>query len=272
MERFHTKRALRDWLSEKQAKVGFIPTMGALHAGHLSLIERSCRETDITIASIYVNPTQFNDPTDFEQYPQTLESDLDLLCKAGCDGVYIPSTEEIYPKGTGQLETYDLGDLEYIWEGKYRPGHFQGVCAVVHRLLDAVCPDALYMGLKDFQQIAVIRRLIELTSFPVKLIGCQTKREENGLALSSRNARLSDHQRLQAAAIYAGFKQRLSPESFTKHLLSQGFDKIEYIAYCDAVTLLPTDSHAPGVMLVAAWIGGVRLIDNFSFNEYTQGI
>ena len=254
---------MRDWLAYRTETIGFVPTMGALHAGHVSLLGQSKKEAGITIASIYVNPVQFNDPDDFEQYPKTLEADLKLLDEAGCDAVYLPSTTDIYPEGMGALLHYDLGSLENFWEGEHRPGHFQGVCAVVHRLLDAVSPHFLYMGLKDYQQVAVVRRLIAITSLPVKLVGCPTIRDEDGLALSSRNARLNTAQRKQAGSIYEGFMRQLSPHEFEQFLLEHGFEKVDYIACCDPLTLEPVYDHKPCLMLVAAWIGAVRLIDNY---------
>lgn len=262
MKQFRSKKEIQAWRDDHTGTIGFVPTMGALHAGHISLITRSNEETDRTIASIYVNPAQFNDPDDLNKYPKTLEADLKMLEQAGCDAVYIPSTSDLYPKGTHDLPHYDLGRLDHIWEAEYRPGHFQGVCAVVHRLLDVVQPQQLFMGLKDLQQVAVVRRLLTLLSINVTLTGCPTIRDAHGLALSSRNARLTPAQRVQACCIYEGFMRKLQPFEFEQFLLQNGFESVDYIARCEPNTLEPDDGNEHVVMLVAARIGGIRLIDN----------
>src|SRR5690242_13565632 len=191
---------LRKWLDHQRQtenNIGFVPTMGALHSGHLSLIEASKKENSITVSSIFVNPTQFNDPTDFEKYPVTIEKDIDLLEGIGCDAIFLPSVEEIYPNGTKSVKHYELGYLEKILEGKFRPGHFQGVCMVVERLLEIVEPDKLYLGQKDFQQCMVIRKLISLMGKEntISLEISPTLREPDGLAMSSRNVRLNEEER-----------------------------------------------------------------------------
>src|SRR5688572_10485824 len=182
--------------------LGFVPTMGALHSGHLSLIDRSKKENRITAASIFINPTQFNDPKDFEKYPISIEKDIDLLEKTGCDILFLPSVKEIYPGGTATKKHYDLGFLETVLEGKYRPGHFQGVCMVVERLLNIVQPGNLYLGQKDYQQCMVIKRLSELMTLPITVNICPTLREPGGLAMSSRNMRLGPGEREKAVTIY----------------------------------------------------------------------
>ena len=176
--------------------IGFVPTMGALHEGHLSLLAKSKKENSITVCSIFINPTQFNDPLDFEKYPVTIEQDIQKLDSIDCDILFLPSVDEIYPDGLNYNIHFALGELETIWEGKYRPGHFQGVCLVVKRLLEIVQPDMLFLGQKDFQQCKVIAKLIEILNFEKKiaLIICPTMREPDGLAMSSRNMRLSDKQ------------------------------------------------------------------------------
>src|SRR5262245_46576859 len=197
---------LSNWLETQRKnnlQIGFVPTMGALHPGHLSLIGSSKEENEITLSSIFVNPTQFNDPKDFEKYPVTPEKDIYLLESIGCDILFVPDILEIYPHGTTAVNHYDLGYLDTVLEGKYRPGHFQVVCQVVHRLLDIVKPDSLYLGQKDYQQCMVIKRLAELTNSQVKIIICPTLREEDGLAMSSRNLRLSPEYRKKAAKIFA---------------------------------------------------------------------
>ena len=181
--------------------IGFVPTMGALHNGHLSLIAQCKMQNTITVSSIFVNPTQFNQAKDFEKYPVTLENDINLLEKAGCDVLFLPSVTEIYPNGIANLPQYQLGYLETVLEGKYRPGHFQGVCQVVHRLLDIVQPNNLYLGQKDYQQCMVIKKLVEITNLNINIVVGSTLREANGLAMSSRNMRLNDDERKKAVKI-----------------------------------------------------------------------
>lgn len=270
------------FLSAKRAyglQTGFVPTMGALHEGHLSLIEHSKKNDNVTVASIFVNPTQFNDPKDFSQYPVTLEKDIYLLENAGCNILFLPSIDEVYPSGLLLNQPYDLGYLETLLEGKYRPGHFQGVCQVVHRLLKLVQPTNLYLGQKDYQQCMVVRRLIHVTALPVQVQIVPTMREPSGLAMSSRNLRLSVQEKEGAAVIYQRLlmiQAELKPGSLgsliteaTTAILAAGFDKIDYVSIADAVSLLPVtdwDGQARLVALVAAFIGGVRLIDNLSLN------
>jgi pantoate--beta-alanine ligase len=258
---------------EKGLKTGFVPTMGALHNGHISLINEAKKQNDLTICSIFVNPTQFNDPNDFKKYPKTIESDIYSLEKAGCDIIFLPSVEEIYPAGTPTIH-YELGFLETVLEGKYRPGHFQGVCQVVHRLLDIVQPDKLYLGQKDYQQCMVIRKLIELTNTPTQLIICATQREASGLAMSSRNMRLSDSERKTAIAIYEALhtiQKEIQPGNLQKlkenavlMLTTKGFE-VDYVEIADATTLELVNNwngSTPLVTLAAAFLNNVRLIDN----------
>lgn len=273
---------LSHFLSGKKAlglQSGFVPTMGALHEGHLGLVEHSKKNNNITVASIFVNPTQFNDPKDFTRYPVTLENDIYLLENAGCDILFLPSVQEIYPSGMQLTRPYDLGYLETLLEGKYRPGHFQGVCQVVHRLLELVQPNNLYLGQKDYQQCMVIRQLIQSTALPVQVQIVPTKREPSGLAMSSRNLRLSAREKEAAAVIYQRLltmQAQLKPGSLdslvteaSTAIQAAGFDKIDYVSIADAASLLPVtewDGHTQLVALVAAFIGGVRLIDNLTLN------
>lgn len=273
--------ALQKHLSKERQNgksIGFVPTMGALHQGHLSLISRSRQESDVTVCSIFVNPTQFNDPKDFEKYPITTSQDIRLLIKAETAILFLPSVEEIYPKGTETNYHYDLGYLETILEGAHRPGHFQGVCQVVHRLLNIVQPDKLFLGQKDYQQCMVLTKLVELISSPTRVIIGETVREESGLAMSSRNLRLTDDQQQKATSIYqvlAAIKTQRSNKTVgeltstaEKTLRNNGFNKVDYVAIADANTLqlLPDDAvpstQTPLVALVAAFMGEVRLIDN----------
>ncbi|MFT3935365.1 MAG: pantoate--beta-alanine ligase [Chitinophagaceae bacterium] len=254
--------------------IGFVPTMGALHNGHISLIEASKPANQLTVASIFVNPAQFNDKKDFEKYPITIEKDIELLVAAGCDVLYWPSVEEIYPGGYTQPQHYELGSMETLLEGKYRPGHFQGVCRVMNRLLDIVQPDNLYMGQKDYQQCMVVNRLLSIVQSHTILHTCPTLREADGLAMSSRNMRLNPQERANAAAISAGLrfiKANIQPGSLkfvidtcTAMLREKDF-KIDYVAIADASNLEPVDNwdgKQKLVALIAAFQNEVRLIDN----------
>lgn len=280
---FKKSAELHNYLGEqrkKGLKIGFVPTMGALHNGHLSLINEAKANNEITVASIFVNPTQFNDPQDYQKYPVTIEKDILLLESAGCDILFLPSVTEIYPTGTELKNRYDLGYLEEILEGKYRPGHFQGVCAVVHRLLEIVMPDNLYIGQKDYQQCLVIKKLIGLTGMAnlIKVNISTTLREKNGLAMSSRNTRLTDQEREKASAIYqslTGIRERLSigelghlKQQAVFSLTKKGF-KVDYIEIADAANLKIVN-HWNGkqklVAVAATYLGEVRLIDNILLN------
>lgn len=264
---------------QKAKKIGFVPTMGALHLGHLGLIKESKKTSDLTICSIFVNPTQFNDPADFANYPQTLEQDIYALESIGTDIVFLPNSEEIYPNGLKLTKKIDLEYLETILEGKYRPGHFQGVCQVVERLLMMVKPTSLFLGQKDFQQYLVIKKLIRSMGWPINIRLIHTYREPNGLALSSRNLRLSQKDKIAAATLNQSLewmKNEIHPgnldrilENATKMIKSAGFDKIDYVAICNAQTLVNItywDGETPIIGLVAAYISGIRLIDNRILN------
>lgn len=276
MIQFQRAADLAAWLLKQRSSdrtIGFVPTLGALHAGHISLIDISKKKATLTVCSIFVNPTQFNDPTDFQKYPVTLEKDIPLLEKAGVDVLFLPAVSEMYPKGTTGLETYDLGPLETLLEGKYRPGHFQGVSQVMRRLLEMVRPDHLFMGSKDYQQCMVVQRLIEIVGLPVTLHRCPIIREADGLAMSSRNTRLTPDQRANATAIYRalttvknGFTAQPLPlltETATRLLESAGF-RVDYVSIANAQTLEPLPGPSPegAVALIAAFQGEVRLIDN----------
>ena len=263
-----------------KATIGFVPTMGALHQGHLSLVDLSKKHCSLTVCSIFVNPTQFNDPKDFAKYPITIEQDVLLLERNQCDILFLPSVNEMYPEGTAPKEYYDLGYLENLLEGSFRPGHFQGVCQVVHRLLDIVRPNSVFIGQKDYQQCMVIKKLVELigmTETDVVIGGIL--REPSGLAMSSRNMRLNDEDKAKATAIYQTLKfieqhiqhgPLLPLLSIAREKISEaGFEKIDYISICDASTLQPIetwDGREKLVALVAAFLHGVRLIDNQLLN------
>jgi pantoate--beta-alanine ligase len=259
--------------------IGFVPSMGALHEGHLSLIERSVKETDITVCSIFINPTQFNDQKDFQQYPVTIEKDILLLEGAGTTILFLPSVATIYPNGMGQLPHYDLGHLEQVMEGKYRPGHFQGVCQVMHRLLELVAPDHLYMGAKDYQQCMVVQRLMKIIGSKAAFHPCPTLREPDGLAMSSRNTRLNPDERQKAVAISQTLhyiKEHMKTGSLQhlkqagKAALEQHQFRVDYVEIADAQSLEIIDSwngSTPAVALIAAFIGAVRLIDNMELSN-----
>jgi pantoate--beta-alanine ligase len=278
------KRAgdLAVWLQQQKdsgRSVGFVPTMGALHAGHISLIDISKKATSLTVCSIFINPTQFNDPTDFQKYPVTIEKDILLLEKAGTEVLFLPEAAEVYPGGTKDLERYDLGDLEKVLEGKYRPGHFQGVCQVMRRLMDLVRPDQLFMGQKDYQQCMVVRRLLELMGMEAELHPCPIMREADGLAMSSRNLRLTEGERARAPAIYralnliregaSGLNREDSLGPLTevlagaRSIMEEAGLRIDYVEVADAKTLMPVAAATtPRVVLAAAFLGEIRLIDN----------
>lgn len=270
-------------LQRKQGKkYGFIPTMGALHEGHISLMNNSKQSDDLSVSSIFVNPVQFNDPADFEKYPVTLEKDIALLEAAGCDILFVPSVAEIYPHGINLKFHYDLGYLEKTLEGQYRPGHFQGVCKVVHRLLEIVKPDNLYLGQKDYQQCMVIKKLIELIGMKelIHLNISPTVRDAGGLAMSSRNMRLTKNEKIKATAIFQALQ-------FIKHeikkgelatiknlavniLVEKGF-KVDYVEIAGAGNLQIVekwDGKQNLVALAAVYLNQVRLIDNILVNGY----
>ena len=268
---------LKDFLL-KWRKAGevlhWIPTMGALHDGHISLIEAAKRQKGLVLCSIFVNPTQFNDPNDFKKYPVTVERDIYLLESSGTDVLFMPSVEEIYPTGFNNLPHYELGYLETILEGKFRPGHFQGVCQVMHRMSQIIEPDHLFMGQKDYQQCMVIRRLLEITGSKAVLHTCPTKREPDGLAMSSRNVRLTENERKKAKAIFQALqflKENLKTGilsellSEAKSILIKNDFRIDYAETADADNLKLLDSwdgKRPLVALIAAFQQEVRLIDN----------
>ena len=260
-------------------KIGFIPTMGALHKGHISLIEASKKTDTLTICSIFVNPTQFNNTADFEKYPVTIEKDIDMLEKAGCNVLFLPSVEEIYPADSSTTLPYELGFIETVLDGKYRPGHFQGVCNVVQRLLDIVQPNTIYLGQKDYQQCMVIKKLTELIQSPTQIIICATLRESDGLAMSSRNMRLTSVERIKAVKIsevLLFIKQEIKPGNLQdlkqrciNYLTNEGYN-VDYVEIADAtnLTLLQNwDGKKKLVALVAAFLNEVRLIDNRIVNE-----
>ncbi len=259
--------------------IGFVPTMGALHQGHLSLIQLAKKQSDLVICSIFINPTQFNDLADYKKYPVTLPEDIFKLETNDTDVLFLPSVEEIYPGGQELKQHYNLQNLETVFEGKYRPGHFQGVSQVIEIFLNIVQPHMLFLGQKDYQQCLVIKRLIGLLQLPVKVVVAGTEREPSGLAMSSRNLRLNEDEREKASAIYQTLRSIKNNYTDTpidklidyseKFLLREGFSKVDYVALANAETLEPVtnnEGNVPLVALVAAFIKDVRLIDNMLLN------
>lgn len=254
-------------------KIGFVPTMGALHNGHLSLIRQSKKATDITVCSIFVNPTQFNDAKDLEKYPRTTEQDIDLLNSVKTDIIFLPSVETIYPTDIDTSVNLDFGTLDKLMEGEHRPGHFAGVAQVVKRLLDIVLPDKLFMGQKDYQQFCICRNMIKQVGLPVEIIMCPIVREESGLAMSSRNMRLSESERQIAANIHRvllatkfNFDKSKIKELKTNAIFALNNIpefRLDYFEIADGETLLPaTDNSENIVACTAVFLGEVRLIDN----------
>jgi pantoate--beta-alanine ligase len=260
-------------LRQAGSDIGFVPTMGALHAGHTALIRHSKKENTVTVCSIFVNPTQFNDIKDFDKYPKTIEADVRLLIAEGNDILFLPEVKDVYPSGTAGLEQYPLGYLETILEGQYRPGHFQGVCQVMKRLLNHVLPKRLYMGQKDYQQCLVVKKLLDEFN-GIELIAVPTVREADGLAMSSRNLRLSDTERTKAPAIFRALQEISNnidkeplPGLLAKvrsGLQSAGL-RPDYVAVASADDLILIDDYnrqPQCIALIAAYLNEVRLIDN----------
>lgn len=262
---------------KKTGTIGFVPTMGALHAGHLSLVSQAVLENQIVVVSVFVNPTQFNDKNDLEKYPRTLELDLKLLEKTGCQIVFAPSAKEVYPEPDTRV--FNFGSLETVMEGKHRPGHFNGVAQVVSKLFDFVNPDRAYFGLKDFQQLAIIKAMVSQLKIPIEIISCPIVREESGLAMSSRNELLTAEERKNAAVISQTLfeAKKLSAQKSVTELvewIAQTINKndhltVEYVEIADDQQLQPVkswDEKGGKVCCVAVFCGKVRLIDNIVFN------
>lgn len=258
--------------AQKSVKIGFVPTMGALHEGHVSLIQKARQMSDIVVCSIFVNPTQFNDPSDLVKYPRTPEKDIALLEKNECDLVFLPTEKEVYPKGTKNYQI-NFSGLDETMEGKFRPGHFKGVAMVVERLFELVQPDLAFFGRKDFQQVAIIRKMIALRGITVEIVDCPTLRSASGLALSSRNMRLSDKEKEDALIIYRtlnlgkGLTEKGNSTAALKEKMmayfNQGELKLEYLEIVrDSDLSVPEQIEAGCTCCIAAWCGGVRLIDN----------
>ncbi|MCD4665462.1 MAG: pantoate--beta-alanine ligase [Bacteroidales bacterium] len=260
-------------IRSEDKSIGFVPTMGALHEGHLSLIREAKKENDYVVCSIFVNPAQFNDKADLEKYPKEMESDIEKLKKEKCDFIFNPSVEEIYPEPDNTV--FDFGDLDKVMEGKFRPGHFNGVAIVVKKLFEIIEPKRAYFGLKDYQQLVIIHQLTKDLNLPVEIVPCSTRREDNGLAMSSRNKLLSNPERNDASLIYQTLKSVKIQSGFTtiseiKEIVHLQFKKygsmeLEYFEIVDMYSLKPLRVWAESnniIACIAVRVGKVRLIDN----------
>ena len=281
MQVFEKKSALIHCLSllkDENKKIGFVPTMGALHDGHLSLIEKSKGNNHFTVVSIFVNPTQFNNPTDLKKYPKTIKKDLELLKNIDCDIVFIPSVEEIYQNNI-RSKTYSFDGIEHQMEGKFRGGHFDGVATIVQTFFEIIKPTSAYFGEKDFQQLQIVKKLVEKETIPVTVIGCPIFREEDGLAMSSRNVRLTTEQRTASPFIYETLKKvnsfiNIKSIREISAFVQSEFDansllNLEYFTIADEETLVesnhinPTEKYRA---FIAVNAGEIRLIDNLSLS------
>jgi pantoate--beta-alanine ligase len=277
---YRTKSDLSAYLHSLQVEgktIGLVPTMGALHKGHASLVEKANVENDVVVVSIFINPTQFNDPSDLDQYPRTLEQDLALLRQLEANLVFVPSVKEMYPETDRQ--TFDLGGLDKVMEGKHREGHFNGVAQIVSKLFLLIRPNRAYFGQKDFQQLVIIRKLVEILDLDISIVSCPIIREKDGLAMSSRNIRLSKEERKLAPFIYKtlvkarALKDTLSPAKLKEWVILQ-FKKeanvsLEYIEIVEDKGLTPIDEwdeKVNKVACLAVHLGDVRLIDNLNFD------
>ncbi|TFU94081.1 pantoate--beta-alanine ligase [Barnesiella sp. WM24] len=280
MKIIRTVRELKDAVNALKAEgksVGLVPTMGALHDGHISLVEQARRDNDAVVVSVFVNPTQFNNPDDLRTYPRTEDADCRRLEAAGVDFAFIPSVEEMYPEPDTRV--FELGDVAAVMEGAMRPGHFNGVAQVVSRLFAMVNPDRAYFGEKDFQQIAVIRRMVELEKFAIEIVSCPIKRESDGLAMSSRNVRLSARQREVAPNIYRILKESVEAKASglsleeTKRKVIEEINaypemEVEYYEIVNADDMQPVgdwNDCRQAVGCITVYLGDVRLIDNIKY-------
>lgn len=271
-------KSLISGYKQENKTVGLVPTMGALHAGHKSLVDRARKENDIVVVSVFVNPTQFNNKQDLATYPRTEERDCALLEAAGCDVVFMPAVEEVYPEPDNRQ--FDLGAVAEVMEGAHRPGHFNGVAQIVSKLFGFVEPDRAYFGEKDFQQIAVIRKMVQLEGFKLQIVTCPIKREDDGLALSSRNVRLTAEQRQLAPNIYRVLKESCNfakshtvaeTEKFVVDSLNALPQmEVEYYSIVDALTMQPVSDWADADSItgcITVYCGEVRLIDNIAYKK-----
>ncbi|RFZ82855.1 pantoate--beta-alanine ligase [Mucilaginibacter terrenus] len=272
MKIFSTKQDVQQYIAALgNIRSGFVPTMGALHEGHISLINQAKTDNDVVICSIFVNPTQFNDPSDLEKYPRPIEADIRKLEAANCDILFNPPVSEMYENN--EHWHLNIGQLEFLLEGEFRPGHYQGVTQVVYKLLDIIKPTSLYMGQKDYQQFMVVSRMVELLNMPVKMVMCPIEREPDGLAMSSRNIHLTADDRKHSLVLSKALnwvKQNFNISSIAK-LEEDAIDMLQaepgvepdYFEIADGKTLLPADEQSETIVaLTAAKVGKTRLIDN----------
>lgn len=256
--------------------VGLVPTMGALHQGHAALVKQSVKDNDISVVSVFVNPTQFNNKEDLRLYPKTPREDLDLLREIGVDIAFMPEVEEMYPEP--DTREFDFGNLDKVMEGKYRPGHFNGVAQIVSKLFVFVEPNRAYFGEKDFQQLAIIRQMVKQLSMPIEIVGVPIVREESGLAMSSRNERLSSRERSIAANIYKTLcdSKNLYPQECPEEIINYVVDtlnkieglRVEYFEIVDGIALQPISNWSDSeyvVGCITVYCGDVRLIDNIKY-------
>lgn len=270
-------KRLLDTFSKKKKSIGFVPTMGALHDGHLALVQRAKKENDLVVCSIFVNPTQFNNREDLKKYPRTLKADIRKLESVKCDVLFAPDEKEMYPKNDPEKELeIDFGLLDKVMEGKFRPGHFKGVAMVVNKLFRIVMPQKAYFGEKDYQQLLIIKKMARLLKHRLRIVACATVREKDGLAMSSRNMRLTPEEREQAPFIYRVLKESKSlarkknsarklKEWAGKQFSANNYFKLEYFEIADAASLMPIKKWSDAgraVICIAAYLGKVRLIDN----------
>lgn len=275
MQIFHTIKEVKLYVDEKKQlghKIGFVPTMGALHQGHISLIETSKKQTDITICSIFVNPTQFNNADDLKHYPRTPDNDIQMLQDAKCDILYMPDVNDIYPNN--ETQQFDFGKIGNVLEGEHRPGHFNGVGQVVSILLKGIQPHKAFFGSKDYQQVMIVKELIKQQNIPVEIFSCPILREADGLAMSSRNKRLTNEERKVASLIPIMMKKaadlvREKGVTYAKlyideQIQQQPLMKLDYYEICDTESLntLHDIYNKQAISLIAVFVGAVRLIDN----------
>lgn len=277
---YRTKEDLTGHLNSvrrEKKSIGLVPTMGALHQGHASLVEKASSENEVSVVSIFVNPTQFNDPTDLKHYPRTLDRDLEMLQGLEADLVFVPSVKEMYPEEDTRV--FDLSPLDQVMEGTHRTGHFNGVAQIVSKLFRLILPDRAYFGQKDFQQLVIVRRLTEILKLDIQIVSCPIVREKDGLAMSSRNERLSREERKMAPFIYETLKlarekkAQLSPSEM-KEWVNDRFDqkpelRLEYFEIVEDKELKPVSAWDEGVnkhACLAVHLGSVRLIDNLNFD------
>src|SRR6188768_402815 len=282
---FISKRVphVREWIAKHKREntaLGFVPTMGALHDGHISLVQKSKSQCDLTLVSVFVNPLQFNDPEDLKKYPRPVESDIEKIYRAQADVLFLPDVVDVYPQDEHDIVNFDPGPMGEVMEGKFRPGHFKGVAEVVYRFLKIIEPDKLYLGQKDFQQVAIIRKLISDLNLPVEVVVGPTLRESNGLAMSSRNMRLTDQGKEEAAILFKTltsgkkyFDHGEAPALIVQHAMQAFREKNmepEYFEIVDGKTLQPYDGTMESNFVVACCavkVEGIRLIDNVIYKQ-----